>query len=495
MKHPARRVLAAALALGCAPAAFAQNTPFAAQGAQPSSPSAEAQSPVRRTNPFRALSLAVSPVNDDPWSNTSSQPPPSSQYSGPLFQLSHSYPTTKPKPPVNPPWIQALGGKPIGPSNALAYTQALKEQITPNMRKLLFDYANWNAEKAGWYNQPWLANIREPIHGMYQGSMFPASTFADSGLKKDMITYVVTYYDSAAAYTVGQLWGSSAKDPKVANGQFQEGAIIVKLAMTTATAQDWPVMKDAAQLPLYIPAPPTNYGEGPQQVLNTSLMQVDIIVKDSKTAPKSTWVFTTLVYDEKAPGKDAWDKMVPLGAMWGNDPQSTDTTIAVKETVLNPAAPAYSTATIGWNGRLSGPNDGAVTSGYVNGVVVQQMSASSCMSCHGVAQWPMKDFLLPMEASVKPGRYTPSPAVLLNQPVVFTPGTKRFMDWFQDRPGNVPQNPGTTAVDYDMVFAFKSLPAWAQWKAKQPKAPAQAVQAQQPQQEAASSGRVTYNGL
>lgn len=42
------------------------------------------------------------------------------------------------------------------------------------------------------------------------------------------------------------------------------------------------------------------------------------------------------------------------------------------------------------------------------------------------------------------------------------------MKWFQDRPGTQPQDPGTgsVATDYDMVFAFKTLPMW--WKAMGP---------------------------
>ena len=39
---------------------------------------------------------------------------------------------------------------------------------------------------------------------------------------------------------------------------------------------------------------------------------------------------------------------------------------------------------------------------------------------------------------------------------------------FQDRPGTEPQDVGTgsVAADYDMVFAFKTLPIW--WKATGP---------------------------
>ena len=46
-------------------------------------------------------------------------------------------------------------------------------------------------------------------------------------------------------------------------------------------------------------------------------------MKDSLSAPQTGWVFTTLVYDKDAPGRTVLDKMVPLGAQWGNDPQAT----------------------------------------------------------------------------------------------------------------------------------------------------------------------------
>jgi hypothetical protein len=64
----------------------------------------------------------------------------------------------------------------------------------------------------------------------------------------------------------------------------------------------------------------------------------------------------------------------------------------------------------------------------------------------------MKSFLLP--ATTYPpttdGDYIVSPE----------PGSQEWMQWFQDRPGTEPKDPGSVALDYDMVFAFKSLPLW-----------------------------------
>ena len=63
-------------------------------------------------------------------------------------------------------------------------------------------------------------------------------------------------------------------------------------------------------------------------------------------------------------------------------------TAEFKETLINPEAPAYSVETLGWGGRLSGPNDGAVALNvtYPNGDKYERLAMSSCMSCHSAAQ-------------------------------------------------------------------------------------------------------------
>lgn len=67
-------------------------------------------------------------------------------------------------------------------------------------------------------------------------------------------------------------------------------------------------------------------------------------MKDAQSSPLTGWVFSTLVYDKDAPGVDVWDKMMPLGAMWGNDPASNSAQPnppPLTENWINPAAPAY----------------------------------------------------------------------------------------------------------------------------------------------------------
>src|SRR6185295_1385129 len=80
----------------------------------------------------------------------------------------------------------------------------------------------------------------------------------------------------------------------------------------------------------------------------------------------------TFVYDKDAPGASVWEKMVPLGLMWGNDPQVTsaspDTTLRESK-ILKVGMFEH----LGCHGRLSGPLDNP---------------KSACMSCHMAAQFP-----------------------------------------------------------------------------------------------------------
>ncbi|MFT3856713.1 MAG: hypothetical protein QM742_04170 [Aquabacterium sp.] len=438
-----------------------------------------------------------------PFADNNGTTVPPGQYSGPQFKLSHDYPAKAPVPAM--PWRKAIGNGQINVGNAKAYAEALKQAVGPDMRVLLEDYANWDAAKRGWYNEPWIGFLREPIHGMYVGTQeFDKSLFAQSGLTKPLTTYVLTYYDRTAAVTLNRIWGQTGMKPVVnpKTTQFDEGALIVKASFVTADGSVWPPMADALTWPLYISVdattnPPPSYAVTPPVLTNTSFMQFDIIVKDTKSAPKTGWVFMTLVYDKrlKKGPNGVWDQMVALGAQWGNDPQANDPgnpNPKLIENWNNPAAPFYATETLGWGQRLSGPNDGAMNDyAYVSGthptdaskvegkkdgaarpgqlVLVKNGKDSSCMSCHSSAQWDvnnpkvgMPSFLLPILTP------TPQPPAgckgdeecnALNSP---PPGSPLWMKWFQNRLGNVPMDKGAVAADFDMVLTFKSLPAWYQ---------------------------------
>jgi hypothetical protein len=416
---------------------------------------------------FFALTAFAAPAN--PFADHNGVLPPASAYSGPLFKLSHVYPGLQPAPPM--PWRAALGGGPLTASSAPAYAQALKDAIAADMRVLLLDYANWDAGQRGWYNDPWLGAAREPIHGLSVGlGVIEAGLFPKSGLSRPFTSYIVTYYNRTAGQTLGRIWGRSALQPAIdqASTQYAEGSITVKLAFTTADPGAWPAMKGSPSWPAFVAANATTGQLDTPAVQALYLLQVDVVVKDTQAAPHTGWVFTTLVYDkDRRPGRSGvWDQLVPLGAQWGNDPQMNSAAypgVPLLETWINPDAPLYATETLGWGGRLSGPNDhGRNDISYVadgKRQLGQAAPNSSCLSCHGASQWNVKDpatgmasFLMPLAPPVN-GAGQP----YLNSPA---PGSSDWVRWFQNRKGDVPMDAGSVAGDYDLGLVFRVLPAW-----------------------------------
>lgn len=406
---------------------------------------------------FTSLSLLGA---EDPFANSQTPLPP--QYEGPRFALSHAYPADLPVPPM--PWRETLKGQPISKETAGAYTDVLKETVTADMKVLIADYPAWNAGERGWFNQPWLSSIREPIHGMFQATTTNTSLFNDPSIKvKYMNDFGAVYYNSTAALTLGRFWGNTAMKPNLITeaAQFPEGSIIVKLAFTQITAEEWPLLAGSPSWQVFASKvdPESGNPASKPTLFNVQLLQMDIIVKDSVAAPQTGWVFSTLVYDNRIQG-DFWQRMIPLGAMWGNDPDVNSPAqqgfrAPLNETWINPASPAYAQATLGWGGRLSGPNDQAVQAPgeYIDPSTGKPGTApvanSSCMSCHSPAEWQNQSFLMP-------GHIDPNLGY-----VMATPGSPDWFRWFQNRPGTVPMDAGSIALDYDMMFSFKALRLWA----------------------------------
>lgn len=408
-----------------------------------------------------------------PFQDNNGVVPPRNVYSGPLFTLSHAWPTQPPSPLNGAPWQAAIHNGKITHENAAAYAEALKAAVAANARNLIMHYDTWDALKAGWYNEPWLGSQREAIHGTYDAGEFGPAIFPNTGLRAQFNTHVVTYYDARAAYTLYKFWALSAIKPRLEtdSAQFAEGSIVVKAAVFAsedlAKPLDWWDAMNGAQVwNMYVGV--GDDGSAPQ-LWPGYVAQFDIIVKDSQSAPKTGWVFMTLVYDSSIHG-DVWDKMVPLGVQWGNDPQATADGMPLRENWINPRAPLYARQTLGWGGRLSGPNDGARNDIAVDGVVMKNGPDSGCMSCHSTAQWNVKahkmdSFLLPSFATSAPpgfqlcgdnGKPDPNGTNICSP----APGSVAWLKWFQDRLGNEPMDAGSIATDFDEVFSFKSLKLW-----------------------------------
>ncbi|KQQ91727.1 hypothetical protein [Massilia sp. Leaf139] len=408
----------------------------------------------------------------DPYLDHNGSLPARADYAGPLFKLSHDYPAGVPAPLM--PWRTAIGNQPISTATAAAYTQALKDYVARDMVALLANDGEWNAGRAGWYNDPWLGTQREAIKGLLVGNeRIDDSLFPKSGLAKPFTTYVITYYNRTAGQTLGAIW-RDPHAPRLDNGatQYAEGAVTVKLAFTTAGPAEWPAMRGALAWPMMLTANATtgqfdraSFGKG-------YLMQVDIVVKDTQSAPQTGWVFTSLVYDRATrPGsRGVWDQMVPLGAQWGNDPRvdsAAQPNAPLQESWVNPHAPPYALETLGWGGRLSGPNDHGVNDISVVSAgkrsLLRRAPNSSCLSCHGASQWNpanpkkgMASFLMPL-APPEPDGAPNAGSPYLNSPA---PGSAGWLRWFQNRAGTEPMDAGSIPGDYDLALTFRVLPAW-----------------------------------
>lgn len=398
----------------------------------------------------------------DPFAVNDGLIPLKSDYKGTLFKFNYDYPKTYHK-NKHVSWHKVLKGKPLSKDNAHAYVMALKAHVKKSLHDFLADPEKWNnSDQTGWYSMLWAGEAvektgwegRDAIYGTYTGQIMAKDVYKESGLTVDIRNHAAIYYNDTAGYTLHKVWQKCDNKTKSCvpsvehnEAQFQEGAIVVKAAGVTATPEQWPVLKGAAKWQVY--RRPFNLNgtinDAKPKVTDLRVGIFDIIIKDSVASPQTGWVFSTLVYDHNAPGDSVWDRMVPLGAMWGNDPDVNSAkhpNQELMETYINPNAPAWTKVTLGYGGRLSGPFDIAVKYNEdVNGTKVASLRSSSCMSCHGTSGYISGDYH--MSTFLYPAKdYKTSPWKM------YTPGSSEWNEWFQNRAGDVAQKKGAIGLDY-----------------------------------------------
>ena len=262
-----------------------------------------------------------------------------------------------------------------------------------------------------------------------------------------MQNHTVIYYDALSATMLNKLWADPFNPDRKAVS-FPEGGMVVKAAAVTPTPRTVAGARRRGDLER-IPSA----GRGARRArlqsvhqrraprsLPLRVLQFDIIVKDSTASPQTGWVFVTYVYEKDAPGETTWDKLVPLGAMWGNDPAFAREPDGkdpnggpLQETWINPARrPTPSRRSAGEGGcRVRSTSRNATTCCSTDGTRVPEMHASSCLSCHGTAQFPFVANLYP-----SPNRTFPPEGTLFP---MYPPGSEMWSRWFQNRPGSLPR--------------------------------------------------------
>ena len=407
----------------------------------------------------------------DPYASNNGFYPTQQEWSGPLRTAHFAYPRHA----VEPAWKPGgpVGGR-ITTANAGRFMAALKKLVEPSLKKLVESPDAWDAAREGWYDMPWTGveigadgnsdpcGGRDAILQSYSGQLLRQDSFASSGLRVDMQNFTVIYYDPVSAAMLGRLWADPFR-PAVKEARFPEGAIVVKAGAVTPTPDEWPVLEGTGVWHVYRPHIDPAVGhcvydarKNPPVVQALRLLQFDIIVKDRVAAPATGWIFSTFVYDKDAPGKGTWDKLVPLGAQWGNDPKYAREPDGngphgeLDETWINPKAPKYALGTLGWGGRLSGPIDVSQRHNVLltDGTRLAKTEASSCMSCHGTSQFPFTNNLYPSPNL----QFPPEDQTFLMHP----PGSRQWARWNQNRPGRQAMSGDRNAVglDYDMLITF-----------------------------------------
>ncbi|MBU2019097.1 MAG: hypothetical protein KJ941_05575 [Bacteroidetes bacterium] len=420
-------------------------------------------------------------VEFDPFANHNGDIPDKTEYNGPLYKANFDYPKELPK--INSStWDKIADGKKLTLKNAGAYMEAIHDFVAKEMSIMVNEPKRWinSEEKKNWYNMAWAGQHfsktgwdgAEPISGTLTGQVLRKEVFKEYGYNGPMQNHVTVYYNNVAAHTLHKLW--KEKDPNgfyptytTEAAQFAQNSIIIKAAATDVTPEQWPVLKGTSQLQVYRPIVygPNKTEKSKLQTLNW--IQFDIIIKDTIAAPETGWVFATYIYDASSKGKTTFDRLTLQGVMWGMDTEINDGTSELTETFLNPKAPQYGMANIGFGNRLSGPIDvakvgGEHADGKINkvfvlneksepegGVTYDMYRASSCLSCHSTASYPHQNNF-----------YASPKFKLVYTDTVFHSKSEGWKTYNTNRPGNklMPSVSGNNraymALDYDLFLFF-----------------------------------------
>jgi hypothetical protein len=360
---------------------------------------------------------------------TVSNAPPEG-WSGPVFRLSDAFPAEPVDEEAHQPWrasrFDALFdlATPTDVKTELAreYSWAVMRYLQEGNIESGDVGTDWDVchnPVRTWYHIPFqtydVLSGREFVHGLTREAPVTFNVrnpdHPDASLSLATTMWAVAIFNPTAAYTLGTVWkpDGTAVAPKE-SVSFHDGAVIGKLLFSTATPTQLPILANmpawtanisdpafcACTMPdksrCTMPEQSRQCARSTQAWEPVRLVQFDIAIRDHR-APTTEWVFGTFVADgeRKASESNPWNRISPLGLMWGNDPppagalarshppeprtngfseevifwDTVDMLNAVGGDVL-PQRPGH----LGCNQRLNGPADNA---------------NSSCMSCHMTA--------------------------------------------------------------------------------------------------------------
>ena len=366
----------------------------------------------------------------------------------PIFRLKTDYPLDKPT--KAPAFLSKIDFR----KEPQRYIEAVRDYAFDG------NLPDWNPHKnskADWFHIPWLHpdladyppnGGTEGFHGLIkEAGISPLQLGPDQkGKDGNYSVYAITLVNDMAGYTLGKMWADPEHpDPRATDarwgGGFPVGTVFAKLLFTDAPqgADKIAFLENPLSWHAYIT---DNFQTSTKRSVHlVNLLQMDIAVRDANAeGPGQTgWVFGTFVYNGKLNRQNKFMNLVPVGLMWGNDPQDrTNTTnpfpptktqvnTKLKQNVIfasNELPPQH----LGWNGRLNGPAD---------------LNTTSCLSCHITAQYPQITSLVPEGAVPDGGKNPPQPA-----------SWDEWMKWFQNIPHGVSMDQRSYSMDYSFQVAI-----------------------------------------
>jgi hypothetical protein len=230
-----------------------------------------------------------------------------------------------------------------------------------------------------WYHAPWMhegASGREFVHGLTRERSSRVGELGQ-GQTKCYQNWAVSIVNPTGGYTYGQVWGDGSQPPNPSAATFEVGTVSAKLLFTQASADEVPFFEGAPEWQGNITDVDGTSIDCPnattRSVQSLRLLQFDVAVSVPTSVASSGWVYGTFVYDGRNGDADPWANLLPVGLMWGNDPDAFSNpaygpmveSIVLRDFGLN--------RTFGRDGRMNGPVDNP---------------SSSCLSCHSTAQYP-----------------------------------------------------------------------------------------------------------
>lgn len=351
--------------------------------------------------------------------------PPPAGWTGPVFELRQDYPASRPA-AGSQPWMQfSFRTQPN------EYLRAVLNYVLEGNKET--DFVVKNNTVRGWYHAPWMhvgPAGREFIRGLTrERSSRPRELHPNQAGTWE--NWAVSIYNPRGGFTLGRVW-RDPNAPNPAEAKFPTGTVSAKLIFTQAPVSEVPYLAGSVEWQADIDRAS---GTGPRPTLR--LLQVDIAVRDTRAASTTGWVFGTFVYDGNAAGATPWDRLVPVGLMWGNDPGKIGTTDSLVQTKIN--AGLQIPQHLGFEKRLNGPVDNP---------------RSSCLSCHSTAQ------IRPNLSETTRGAIPPANASI---------DTLRL--YFRNIKAGQPFDAGAVSLDYSLQLQ-NGVANWAQAQVDVPPADA-----------------------